>query len=118
MALLHFGKNTKTVVKKADQEASTSCTCGGCRTQESKENRFIVLGACCEKSRRTFENTKQAVRELGYGDEVLNVGDALEIARYGVMQTPALVVDGQVTSTGKLLSVDQVKDILGKLNLS
>jgi len=48
-----------------------------------------VLGGCCKKSTDTFENTKIAVKELGLDVEVENIGDFLEIAKYGVMSTPA-----------------------------
>lgn len=77
-------------------------------------SRFIVLGACCKKSSDTFENTKTAVREMGFSDEVLNIGDVVEIAKYGVMQTPALVVDSKVMAYGKLLSVKDVKKLIEK----
>jgi small redox-active disulfide protein 2 len=80
--------------------------------------RFIVLGACCKKSADTFSNVKQAVKELGFSDEVVNIGDNLEIAKYGVMQTPGLVVDGKVVSQGRLLKVDDVKKIFQKLGVS
>ncbi|MEL4106900.1 thioredoxin family protein [Oscillospiraceae bacterium WX1] len=79
--------------------------------------RFVVLGACCQKSTDTFNNVRQAVKELGLTDDVVNVGDALEIAKYGVMQTPGLVVDGKVVSYGKLLKVDDVKKIFNKLGV-
>ena len=48
-----------------------------------------VLGVCCKKGIDTFENTKIAVKELGLDVEVENIGDILEIAKYGVMSTPA-----------------------------
>ena len=68
-----------------------------------------VLGACCKKSRETFENAKLAVAEMGLDVEVENVGDIVEISKYGVMSTPALVIDGKVVSYGKLL---KPKDII------
>ena len=52
-----------------------------------------------------------------FADEVVNVGDNLEIAKFGVMQTPALVVDKKVVSYGKLLKVDDVKKIFDKLGV-
>ena len=76
-----------------------------------------MLGACCGKSIETLENTKTALRELGFTDEVQSVGDSLEIAKYGVMQTPALVIDGKVVSYGKFLQVDDVKKIIEKLGI-
>jgi hypothetical protein len=62
-----------------------------------------VLGACCQKSTDTFNNVKQVAKELGFAEEVINIGDPVEIAKYGVMQTPGLVVDGKVVSYGRLL---------------
>lgn len=75
-----------------------------------------VLGACCKKSLETFENTKIAVHKLGLDAEVENIGDIMEIAKYGVMSTPALVVDEKVVSYGKLLKSNDVKKILEKLS--
>lgn len=76
------------------------------------KTRFIVLGACCKKSTDTFANVKQAVKELGLSEEVINIGDDLEIAKYGVMQTPALVVDNKVVSYGKLIKVEEAKRLI------
>lgn len=79
-----------------------------------KASRYIVLGACCRKSEETFENTKAALKEMGIPDEVENIGDAVEIASYGVMQTPALVIDNRVVSYGKTLKVEEVKKLVEK----
>lgn len=117
MALLQFGKKVKSISVKHQQESKAACCCGGESCCTAKESRFIVLGACCDKSRMTFENVRQAVKEMGFEDEVLNIGDALEIARYGVMQTPALVVDSKVVSYGKMLKVEDVKKIFTKLEV-
>ncbi|HWR11001.1 MAG TPA: thioredoxin family protein [Rectinemataceae bacterium] len=74
-----------------------------------------VLGACCKKSKETFENVRLAVQELGLETAVENVGDMEEIARYGVMTTPALVIDDQVLSLGKFLSKADAINILSKV---
>ncbi len=116
MALFSFDRKVKSVTVKVEPEAKPACCCGG-GCGEAKESRFIVLGACCDKSRTTYANVKQAVKEMGFGEEVKNIGDALEIATYGVMQTPALVVDGKVVSSGRLLKVEDVKEILEKLEV-
>ncbi len=115
MALFSFGKKIKSDSKEQTGSNPSCCCSGAC--SGAKDSRFIVLGACCDKSRTTYANVKQAVKEMGYEDEVINIGDALEIAKYGVMQTPALVVDGKVVSTGKLLKVEDVKTILSKLEV-
>lgn len=104
MALFGFGKK---------KEAPTPCACGGqCIAEDAKQARLIVLGACCQKSAETFANVKQAAAELGLPDVVANVGDAVQIAAYGVMQTPALVIDGKVVSYGKLLRVEDAKKLI------
>ena len=74
-----------------------------------------VLGACCKKSQTTFENAKLAVKELGLDVVVENIGDVGEIARYGVMTTPALVIDDTVVSFGKLLETKDIVRIIGKV---
>ncbi len=115
MGLFNFGKKKEKESCCSGQDVKTSCACGGnCGISDVKNARFIVLGACCKKSADTFENTKIAVRELGFDDEVLNVGDNMEIARYGVMQTPALVINSKVVAYGKLLSVEDVKALIQK----
>jgi small redox-active disulfide protein 2 len=74
-----------------------------------------VLGACCKKSLATFENVKKAVAELGLDAEVVNIGDIGEIASYGVMSTPALVIDGKVVSIGRFLDAKDAKTIIEKM---
>ncbi len=113
-----FGKKIKSIEVKPQAEAKASCCCcGGNSCAESASGRFIVLGACCDKSRKTYENVKQAVKELGFTEEVVNIGDAMEIAKFGVMQTPALVVDGKVVAYGRLLTVEKVKEIFAALEV-
>ena len=74
-----------------------------------------VLGACCKKSTETFENTKLAVQELGLKATVENIGDIAEIAAYGVMTTPALVIDDLVVSFGKFLNKADIIKIISKV---
>lgn len=117
MTIFNFGK--KKVEEKeccsGTQEIKTTCSCGGqCGISDAKNARFIVLGACCQKSADTFANVKKAVSELGFTDEVLNIGDAVEIAKYGVMQTPALVIESKVVSYGKLIKIDEAKKLIEK----
>ncbi|RXJ85544.1 thioredoxin family protein [Arcobacter cloacae] len=67
-----------------------------------------ILGTGCAKCKNLEENTKQAVAKIGGFHEVKKVEDIVEIMNYGVMSTPALVVDGVIKSTGKLLSVEEI----------
>ena len=71
-----------------------------------------ILGTGCSKCKTLEEATKQAVAKIGGFHEVKKVEDIVEIMNYGVMSTPALVVDGVVKSSGKVLSVDDVFNLL------
>ncbi len=71
-----------------------------------------VLGACCKKSLATFENVKTAVSDLGIAADVVNLGDPGEIASYGVMSTPALVVDEHLLLAGRVPGPDEVAALL------
>ena len=73
-----------------------------------------ILGTGCAKCKTLEEVVRQAVAKIGGFHEVKKVEDIVEIMNYGVMSTPALVVDGAVKSSGKLLSVDEVINILRK----
>ena len=72
-----------------------------------------ILGTGCPKCKQLAENAETAARELGIECEVEKVTDINEIMAFGVMMTPALAVDGEVQSSGKLLSPDQIKALVG-----
>ncbi|MBP7165929.1 MAG: hypothetical protein BWY92_01002 [Firmicutes bacterium ADurb.BinA052] len=71
-----------------------------------------VLGACCGNCATLMENTRIALKELGIGCEVEKVTDFAEIAKYGVMSIPALVIDDRVVSSGKVLKPKDIMKIL------
>ena len=71
-----------------------------------------ILGTGCPKCKKLTENAEAAARELGVECEIEKVTDINEIMKFGVMMTPALAVDGDVKSTGKVLSVDEIKRTL------
>jgi small redox-active disulfide protein 2 len=71
-----------------------------------------ILGMGCQKCANLYENTKQAVAELGLSAEIVKVENIKEIMKYGVMTTPALVVDGVVKAAGKVLAKEDIKKIL------
>lgn len=71
-----------------------------------------ILGGGCEKCIRLEASVKEALSRLGMDTEVDHVTDFTEIAAYGVMTTPALVVDGKVVSYGKVLKTEEVMKIL------
>jgi small redox-active disulfide protein 2 len=67
-----------------------------------------VLGPGCLKCQQTEKNVKEAVADSGLDVQVDKVTDLMEIARYGVMGTPAVVVDGEVKSVGKIPGKDEI----------
>jgi len=72
-----------------------------------------VLGPGCAKCEKLLENVQAAVRDLGIDAEVTKVTDIAEIMKHGVLLTPALVVDGEVKSAGKVPGVDGIKELFG-----
>jgi small redox-active disulfide protein 2 len=68
-----------------------------------------VLGSGCAKCNKTKELAEKAVKETGIDAEIVKVEDIDKILEYGVMITPALVIDGDVKIAGKVPSVDDIK---------
>ncbi len=73
-----------------------------------------ILGTGCKKCDNLTKNAKAAVAQLGNDATVEKVEDLQAIMRYGVMQTPALVVDEVVKSYGKVLSTEQIIALIKK----
>ena len=71
-----------------------------------------VLGPGCAKCKTLYENTQKALEESGRSAEVVKVQDIPSIMKYGVMSTPALVVDGKVKVSGKVPSVAELMGLL------
>ena len=71
-----------------------------------------ILGTGCTKCKALEEAVKKAVAIIGGFHEVKKVEDIVEIMNYGVMSTPALVVDGVLKSTGKLLNVEDIVEFI------
>jgi small redox-active disulfide protein 2 len=71
-----------------------------------------VLGTGCAKCTTLYENTKKALEVSGKSAEVVKVEDIPSIMKYGVISTPALVIDGQVKFSGKLASTAEIIGIL------
>ncbi len=71
-----------------------------------------VLGAGCPKCDALAAGVQTAVAELGLDAEITKVTDIIEITSRGVMMTPALVVDGEIKSCGKVLSSEEIQGML------
>ena len=74
--------------------------------------KFQVLGSGCAKCRALGQHTEAAARALGLEYELEKVTDLNAIIDAGVTRTPALAVNGEIKSTGKVLSVDEIKTLL------
>lgn len=71
-----------------------------------------ILGSGCKNCITLGENTKRALEELGLEAEIVKVTDMKEIMAYGVMSTPALVINEKVVSYGKVLKPKDIVNIL------
>lgn len=71
-----------------------------------------ILGMGCPKCKALAEAVEKAAKELNIECNIEKVTDLNKISQYGVLATPALVVDEKVVSAGKVLSVDEVKKFL------
>ena len=106
------------------EEETTSCCCGGNCEAESMEKAesaktegasVKVLGSGCAKCNQLEAAAKAALEQLGMDTTIDHVTDFSQIAAYGVMSTPALVIDGKVVSFGKVLKTEEVVKILQKV---
>ena len=109
-----FGKKTK----------ETSCCCGGncdAKSMAKAENAKTegasvkILGSGCAKCNQLEAAAKAALEQLGMDTTIDHVTDFSQIAAYGVMTTPALVIDGKVASYGKVLKTEEVVKLLQKI---
>lgn len=116
MALFGFGK------KKDTDKKLVKCDCGGmCSIDEINLKKaqksdcgIKVLGSGCANCNQLEAATLEALKELGMDTSIDHVTDFAQIAAYGVMTTPALIVDGKVVSYGKVLKKDEVIKLLQK----
>ena len=132
MGLFNFGKKKKescgcgcdcstqsTEKAKVEEEPMAMCDCGNmCKVSDieakkvSKDSSVKVLGSGCKKCNDLEIATIEALKILNMDYDIEHVTDFSEIAKFGVMTTPALVVDGKVLSFGKVLKTDEVVELL------
>ena len=74
--------------------------------------RIEVLGPGCANCERLYKNTERAVKELGLECELEKITDFNVIMGYHIMSTPALVIDGELKFSGRVPSVEQLKEML------
>lgn len=126
--------------KKKEEKAAPACVCNGnvvemeadsmregrnCNSSETTETCcgdtiteiccMKVLGSGCKSCHELYENSQKAVSNMGLSVEVEYVTDMEKFVSYGVMSTPALVVNEKVVSMGKVLKPADVEKLLHKL---
>lgn len=114
MSLFKFGKKEK-------EKKCCSCNCEAESVAQEESNQseigIKILGGGCAKCNQLEAATIDALKELGMDITIDHVKDFEKIAAYGVMSTPALVVDGKVVSYGKVLKKEEalklIKDVRG-----
>ena len=120
MALFNFGK------QKEEEKKAPTCCCGSASAAEEALKTCCgapvegiccvkVLGAGCKSCHEQYENAKAAVQALGLKVEVEYITDMEKVMEYGVMSMPAIVVNDQVVSMGKVLKAADVEKLLHKL---
>lgn len=106
------------------KKKEVKCNCGGNCNAESmtkaeaakKEGAGVkILGSGCAKCNELEASTKEVLEEMGMDTAIDHVTDFTQIAAYGVMSTPALVIDGKVVSYGKVLKKDEIVKLLQKV---
>ena len=80
--------------------------------EKKKEKGIKILGSGCAKCIALERSTREALAELNVEESIDHITDFSQIASYGVMSTPALVIKGKVVSYGKVLNKDEVKALL------
>lgn len=73
-----------------------------------------ILGAGCSKCEKLEKNLKEVIKDLNIDATIEKVEDFKEIVKYGVMQTPALVINGKVEVVGKVPKIKELKKLLEK----
>ena len=84
-------------------------------SNDDLDSKIIILGSGCSKCNLLEANTIEALKELEMDPTVNHITDFVKISSYGVMSTPALVVDNNVVSYGKVCSKDEIKKLIIKV---
>lgn len=71
-----------------------------------------ILGSGCMNCKKLYANAEEAAKELGVDVTMTKIEDFKEIAKYGVMRTPAIVIDEKLKSFGRVCTVDEIKKFI------
>lgn len=110
MSLFKRKSSTEETISRSHEENTAKTG-----NEKSEVASIKILGSGCAKCNQLEAATTEALRQLGMGTTIDHVTDFTRIAAYGVMSTPALVVDEKVLSYGKVLKTDEVVKLLQKV---
>lgn len=79
---------------------------------ENKNARIKVLGSGCSKCNELEKNTKEVLKDLNIDEEIAHIKDFKEIMKYGVMTTPALLVDEKILVSGRVPNIKELKELI------
>lgn len=124
MSLFGFGKKKEENCcdnaenKKKMNDSDTGNHHNGQVTENNSENKINnikVLGSGCKNCHTLFVNTNEALKTMGISCEAEYITDMTVVASYGIMSTPALVVNDKVVAMGKVYQPSEIKKLLHKL---
>lgn len=105
------------------KKSTECCNCSGNEASACSSNQteptapILILGSGCKNCQTLEENAKTALSMLGKNLEVGHITDFSQIASYGVMSTPGLVVNNNVVSCGKVLTPEEIAELLKSTEL-
>lgn len=108
MSLFKFGK------KKSEEKNVNSINGNEKDNINCMQLSIKVLGSGCDKCDRQLKYVKEAVEELNFSANIEHVEDLMKIVEYGVMSSPAIVINEKVVSVGRVLKEKQVVELLKK----
>jgi small redox-active disulfide protein 2 len=112
-------KDTQDISLKREEDTGYSCEEGCCDTVTVNDKAGLVikiLGSGCKNCITLADNVKKVLEELQLKADIIKVTDFAEITSYGVMSTPALVVNEKVVSYGKVLKPEEILKILNQIS--
>lgn len=112
-----FGKQEKEIYQGETLDQKPLFNFSDKKSDYADKVRFIFLGSMTKQDKRTYNKVKQAIKEMGYTEEVVLIRDNQEIIKSGVAATPALLIDGKVITYGKQMEVDEVKRLFDEHNI-
>lgn len=109
-----FGKQNREVHKGKTLDDKPLFNFYDKKSKYVEKSRFIFLGSIGSKDKKIYNDIKEVIKDMGYEDPVLFIRNNREILKFGVTETPALAVNGEVVTYGKHIKPEEVKKLIAK----